>query len=163
MPGVDSETLLKQLSEGQPRGFPFGDFSVEDVMIDGDMGIASDEDEADGDEVPADSLSMNHVLVVDGLPVVDSSKYERLTKILSKIVTAAGPVQQVVHPVDSAGMSKVWTRKPEVAPAQSPTLSPAHSCTLVLSFSRSQGIHLRRVRRRGGRPQCVPGAGRARA
>lgn len=108
MPGItdsaSADALQKQLSEGQPRGFPFGDFNIEDVMIDGDMGIPSDEEEAD-EEVQAE-LSMNHVVVVDGLPVVDSSKYERLTKILSKIVSAAGSVQQLVHPVDSAGMSK---------------------------------------------------------
>lgn len=109
MPGLmdssaSADALQKQLSEGQPRGFPFGDFNIEDVMIDGDMGIASDEEEVE-EEVQTE-LSMNHVVVVDGLPVVDSSKYERLTKILTKIVSGAGSVQQLVHPVDSAGMSK---------------------------------------------------------
>lgn len=35
--------------EGQPRGFPFGDFMIENVMLpEGeDMGIASDDDDID--------------------------------------------------------------------------------------------------------------------
>lgn len=37
--------------EGQPKGFPFGDFDLEDVMLpeDDDMGIPSDTDD-DGQE-----------------------------------------------------------------------------------------------------------------
>ena len=46
-------TILSQeeekMFEGQPRGFPFGDFDVADVMLpDGDdMGIPSDDEEED--------------------------------------------------------------------------------------------------------------------
>lgn len=41
----------QHMFEGQPRGFPFGDFDLEDVMLpeDDDMGIPSDTDE-DGQE-----------------------------------------------------------------------------------------------------------------
>ena len=37
----------EKLFEGQPRGFPFGDFDLEDVMLpeDDDMGIPSETDE----------------------------------------------------------------------------------------------------------------------
>ena len=37
---------------GQPRGFPFGDFELDDVMVpDGDdMGIASEDDDAHNEE-----------------------------------------------------------------------------------------------------------------
>lgn len=43
----------EKLFEGQPRGFPFGDFDLDDVMIpeNDDMGIPSD-DEAEEDELP---------------------------------------------------------------------------------------------------------------
>ncbi len=41
----------EKMFEGQPRGFPFGEFDLEDVMLpeDDDMGIPSDTDE-DGQE-----------------------------------------------------------------------------------------------------------------
>lgn len=39
--------------EGQPKGFPFGDFRVEDVMLPegDDMGIPSDDDDIDEDTI----------------------------------------------------------------------------------------------------------------
>jgi len=61
-------------------------------MIEGDMGIPSEDEEEEIDE-PTE-LSMNHVVVVDNLPVVDESKYERLTKILAKVTGGAGNVVQ---------------------------------------------------------------------
>ena len=48
----------KLFAEGQPQGFPFGDFDVEDVMLPegDDMGIASDDDEQhQEEEVPTES------------------------------------------------------------------------------------------------------------
>jgi translation initiation factor 3 subunit B len=41
----------EKMFEGQPKGFPFGDFDLEDVMLpeDDNMGIPSDTDE-DGQE-----------------------------------------------------------------------------------------------------------------
>ncbi len=47
----------EKLSEGQPRGFPFGDFDYEDVMLpDGDdLGVPSDDENEDEDEVVTDT------------------------------------------------------------------------------------------------------------
>lgn len=41
------------LFEGQPRGFPFGDFNIEDVMLpeEDDMGIPSDDDDIDEEDI----------------------------------------------------------------------------------------------------------------
>lgn len=39
--------------EGQPKGFPFGDFRLEDVMLPegDDMGIPSDDDDVDDETI----------------------------------------------------------------------------------------------------------------
>jgi translation initiation factor 3 subunit B len=104
-----ADDLMKSLAEGQPRGFPFGEFDVEDVLIpDGeDLGIRSD-DEGDDDEVEASQDSgFGNIVVIDNIPEVGTDKYERLTKILTKIVSGVGSVSQLVHPVDeSTGVSK---------------------------------------------------------
>ena len=46
----------EKLFEGQPKGFPFGDFDVMDVMLpeDDDMGIPSD-DEEEEEDIKSDS------------------------------------------------------------------------------------------------------------
>jgi len=46
----------EKLFEGQPKGFPFGDFDVADVMLpeDDDMGIIS-EDEDEEEEIETES------------------------------------------------------------------------------------------------------------
>jgi hypothetical protein len=52
------EAQIEKLFEGQPRGFPFGDFEVDDIMLpDGDdMDIPSDDDDAaDEEEIQAES------------------------------------------------------------------------------------------------------------
>lgn len=48
----------QHMFEGQPKGFPFGDFDLEDVMLpeDDDMGIPSDtDDDGQEDDVQAES------------------------------------------------------------------------------------------------------------
>lgn len=47
----------ERLFEGQPRGFPLEDFALEDVMLpeDDDMGIASEEDTDDEEEIETES------------------------------------------------------------------------------------------------------------
>ena len=51
-----ARALEEKLAEGQPRGFPFDDFDVMDVMLpDGeDMGIIS-EDEEDDEEITTET------------------------------------------------------------------------------------------------------------
>ena len=51
-----SRALEEKLAEGQPKGFPFGDFDVMYVMLpeDDDMGIPSD-DEEEEEEVQMES------------------------------------------------------------------------------------------------------------
>ena len=52
------EAQIEKLFEGQPRGFPFGDFEVDDIMLpDGDdMDIPSDDDDAaDEEDIQAES------------------------------------------------------------------------------------------------------------
>lgn len=47
----------EKLFTGQPRGFPLEDFALEDVMLpeDDDMGIASEEDSDDEEEIETES------------------------------------------------------------------------------------------------------------
>ncbi|PRW39159.1 Eukaryotic translation initiation factor 3 subunit B [Chlorella sorokiniana] len=96
----------EKMFEGQPRGFPFGDFDLEDVMLpEGeDMGIPSDTDE-DGQEEEVNAESgFGNVLVVDNLPQVPAEKYEKLTAILTKILSGSGRIREggLFHPVDEA-------------------------------------------------------------
>ena len=53
----------EKLFPGQPRGFPFGDFDVEDVMLpDGDdMGIPSDESDS-GEPAPSAETGFGSVI-----------------------------------------------------------------------------------------------------
>lgn len=53
----------EKLFPGQPRGFPFGEFDVEDVMLpDGDdMGIASDESDS-GEAAPSAETGFGSVI-----------------------------------------------------------------------------------------------------
>jgi translation initiation factor 3 subunit B len=90
--------------EGQPRGFPFGDFDVADVMLpDGDdMGIPSDDEEED---VSIETESgFGNIVVVDNIPQVSQEKYEKLTNILRKIFSASGKIREggLHHPVDES-------------------------------------------------------------
>lgn len=50
---VDEEKMF----EGQPKGFPFGDFNLEDVMLpeDDNMGIESEDEEETEAEVETES------------------------------------------------------------------------------------------------------------
>lgn len=96
----------QHMFEGQPRGFPFGDFDLEDVMLpeDDDMGIPSDTDE-DGQEEDVQAESgFGNVLVVDNLPKVPQEKYEKLTAILTKIFAGPGRIREggLFHPQDDA-------------------------------------------------------------
>jgi len=51
-----ARALEEKLAEGQPKGFPFEDFDVMDVMLpeNDDMGIPSD-DEEEEEEIQAES------------------------------------------------------------------------------------------------------------
>lgn len=101
--------------EGQPKGFPFGDFRLEDVMLPegDDMGIASDDDDIDEETIEQETgfetvvgrccrveregvvcmlgARCTHIrfsfcsTVVDGLPVVGPEKVEKLTVVLRKL------------------------------------------------------------------------------
>lgn len=99
----------EKMFEGQPRGFPFGDFDIADVMLpDGDtMGIPSDDEEEE--ELVETETGFGHIVVVDNIPQVNAEKYDKLTKILSKIFSASGNIAEngLNHPVDqSTGLSK---------------------------------------------------------
>lgn len=100
----------QHLFEGQPKGFPFGDFDIEDVMLPegDDMGIASDSDEEQEEDVQTES-GFGNVLVVDNLPAVGPEKYEKLTAILTKIFSGSGRIREggLFHPQDEGSkMSK---------------------------------------------------------
>ena len=48
----------EKMFEGQPKGFPFDNFDITDVMLpeeDADMGIPSEDDDEDEDEIEAES------------------------------------------------------------------------------------------------------------
>lgn len=54
MPPLTLRPDEEKLYEGQPRGFPFGEFNLEDVMLpetDSDFGVASEEEEEEEEEV----------------------------------------------------------------------------------------------------------------
>ncbi|KAL4518998.1 hypothetical protein Ndes2526A_g00106 [Nannochloris sp. 'desiccata'] len=104
-----ARALEEKLAEGQPKGFPFEDFDVMDVMLpeNDDMGIPSD-DEEEEEEIQVES-GLGNIVVVDNLPQVPQEKYEKLTAILRKIVSASGQVSEdgLHHPMDAAsGLSK---------------------------------------------------------
>eukprot|EP00887_Chlorella_sp_A99_P002372 scaffold10.g2372.t1 len=96
----------QKLFEGQPHGFPFGDFDVEDVMLPegDDMGIPSDDEEAGKEEadLPQES-GFGSVIVVDNLPQVPPEKFDKLNSILTKILSGAGRIREggLHHPVDA--------------------------------------------------------------
>jgi translation initiation factor 3 subunit B len=108
MVATTEEDIMKSF-EGQPRGFPFGDFDVADVMLpDGDdMGIPSDDEEEE--EIVETETGFGNIVVVDNIPEVNAEKYEKLTKILTKIFSASGSIREngMSHPVDEkTGLSK---------------------------------------------------------
>lgn len=97
--------------EGQPKGFPFGDFDLGDVMLpeDDDMGIPSDSGEDGQEEELKTESGFGNVLVVDNLPSVPPEKFDKLTTILHKIFSGPGRIREggLLHPVDEASkMSK---------------------------------------------------------
>ncbi|CAK0783331.1 hypothetical protein CVIRNUC_006530 [Coccomyxa viridis] len=81
----------EKLFEGQPKGFPFGDFNLEDVMLpeDDDMGIPSDDDEDLEDEVTTET-GFGCVVVLDNLPKVEAAKYDKLAGVVRKIISQVG-------------------------------------------------------------------------
>lgn len=91
--------------EGQPRGFPFGDFDLADVMLpeDDDMDIPSGSDEEQEEDLQTES-GFSNVLVVDNLPAVPAEKYDKLTAILTKIFGGSGRIREggLFHPQDEA-------------------------------------------------------------
>ncbi|KAL6784025.1 EIF3B [Auxenochlorella protothecoides x Auxenochlorella symbiontica] len=101
----------EKMFEGQPQGFPFGDFDLEDVMLpegDDDFGFPSEEEEEEEEDAQTESGFAN-VLVVDGVPKVSQEKYQKLTSILTKILSGPGHIREngLWHPVDEAtGLSK---------------------------------------------------------
>lgn len=116
--------------EGQPAGFPFGEFDVMDVMLPegDDMGIPSDEEEEEEELVQEDGTS--NIVVVDKLPQVPQEKYEKLTSILRKIFGASGRIREggLHHPVDestniSKGFAFVEYETPEQARAAQQALN----------------------------------------
>ncbi|EFN54066.1 hypothetical protein CHLNCDRAFT_136163 [Chlorella variabilis] len=110
-PGGDVYALLKvnfdaeKMYEGQPRGFPFGDFDLADVMLpeDDDMDIPSGSDEEQEEDLQTES-GFSNVLVVDNLPAVPAEKYDKLTAILTKIFGGSGRIREggLFHPQDEA-------------------------------------------------------------
>ncbi|PSC71923.1 Eukaryotic translation initiation factor 3 subunit B [Micractinium conductrix] len=99
--GADEQHLF----EGQPKGFPFGDFDLADVMLpeDDDMGIPCDSDDEGAEEELQTESGFGNVLVVDNLPAVSQEKYEKLTAILTKIFSGSGRILEggLFHPQDS--------------------------------------------------------------
>lgn len=148
----------EKMFEGQPQGFPFGDFDLEDVMLpegDDNFGFPSEEEEEEEEDAQTESGFANvlgegmwgycvwallclascrcrscgpeaHPLgstppplpsfppihihtVVDGVPKVSQEKYQKLTSILTKILSGPGHIREngLWHPVDEAtGLSK---------------------------------------------------------
>ncbi|KDD76724.1 eukaryotic translation initiation factor eIF2A [Helicosporidium sp. ATCC 50920] len=116
--------------EGQPKGFPFGNFNVEDVMLPegDDMGIPSEDEAEEEQEIQSES-GFGNVILIDGLPQAGADKYGKLTAILQKIAGGVGPVREggVTHPVDSAngqskGYAMVEYESPEAARAAAAAL-----------------------------------------
>lgn len=65
MPPLTLRPDEEKLYEGQPRGFPFGEFNLEDVMLpetDSDFGVASEEEEEEEEEVGEEQSGFANVL-----------------------------------------------------------------------------------------------------
>lgn len=121
----------EKLFQGQPKGFPFGDFDISDVMLPegDDMDIPSDDDEVQEEDVQTDS-GFGNVLVVDNLPKVGPEKFDKLTQILTKIFSSVGRIREggMYHPVDketnaSKGYAFVEYETPDAARAGRDTLN----------------------------------------
>ncbi|KAK9836110.1 hypothetical protein WJX81_002073 [Elliptochloris bilobata] len=95
----------EKLFEGQPKGFPFEGFQLEDVMLpeDDDMGIPS-EDEIDDEEELETESGFGSVIVVDNLPEVPPEKFAKLSSVVHKIFSKAGSIRPdgLLMPIDEA-------------------------------------------------------------
>ncbi|BDA47339.1 Eukaryotic translation initiation factor 3 subunit B [Coccomyxa sp. Obi] len=80
----------ERMFEGQPKGFPFEGFHMEDVMLpeDDDMDIPSDDDEDDEEEIQTET-GFGSVVVVDNLPIVPEEKFEKLSGVVKKVISQA--------------------------------------------------------------------------
>lgn len=101
--GIVLTPAEEKMFEGQPRGFPFGDFDLADVMLpeEDDMGIPSGSDDEQEEDLQTDS-GFGNVLVVDNLPSVGPEKFDKLTAILTKIFSGSGRIREggLFHPMD---------------------------------------------------------------
>eukprot|EP00884_Botryococcus_braunii_P018580 jgi/Botrbrau1/5405/Bobra.182_1s0009.1 len=96
--------------EGQPKGFPFDLHNLEDVMLpeDDDMGIPSEDDEDDEEEIQTET-GFGSVIVVDNVPAVASEKHEKLSAVLKKVFGQVGNIRDngLWMPIDEeTGVSK---------------------------------------------------------
>ncbi|KAI8475850.1 MAG: eukaryotic initiation factor [Monoraphidium minutum] len=91
---IDPMKLAAQLFRDQPAGFPFEGYDLEELILpDGDdMGLRSDEDASEEEEVEAVS-GFGSVIVVDNLPAVPEEKYEKLANVLKKIYGQIGSIR----------------------------------------------------------------------
>jgi translation initiation factor 3 subunit B len=100
----------EKLFEGQPKGFPFGDFNYDDVMLPegDDMDIASDDDADTQQEDLQQDSAFGNVIIINNIPKVSQEKYEKLTSILRKLASGTGNVREggLHHPQDASNTTK---------------------------------------------------------
>lgn len=108
---IDPLAIARDMFFEQPDGFPIEDFDIRDVQLPpgDDMGIKSDDDDVDEEEIETES-GFGSVIVVGNLPVVGPEKFERLNNVVKKIcalgVYEEGPEGKVWTPlVDAQRMS----------------------------------------------------------
>jgi translation initiation factor 3 subunit B len=91
---AEVEAKIERMFKGQPKGFPFDDFDLHDVMLpedEGDFGYASDDDEIDEEEVVTET-GFGSVIVVDNLPKVAAEKFGKLETYIQKVYSQIGSI-----------------------------------------------------------------------
>ncbi|KAK9801869.1 hypothetical protein WJX73_004633 [Symbiochloris irregularis] len=85
----------EKLFLGQPKGFPFDDFALEDVMLpeNDDMDIASEDDSDEEEEIETES-GFGSIVVVDNLPKVPPEKHEKLCSVVKKVFQQIATVRE---------------------------------------------------------------------
>lgn len=103
---VDVQAVARELFPNQPEGFPHDDFDLLGIRLpaDDDMGIKSDDEDVDEDDVQTET-GFGSVIVVGNLPVVPPEKYDKLCTVIKKIYSQIGNIREggMHMPLDEAG------------------------------------------------------------
>eukprot|EP01025_Chloroclados_australasicus_P055726 TRINITY_DN6817_c0_g2_i3.p1 TRINITY_DN6817_c0_g2~~TRINITY_DN6817_c0_g2_i3.p1 ORF type:complete len:743 (-),score=100.25 TRINITY_DN6817_c0_g2_i3:302-2470(-) len=100
----DRETLAEREYFNQPTNFPFGDFDLDEVVLpdDDDIGIPSEDEELEEEQLFQEDTGFEKFVIVDNIPVVGDDKYQKLRDHLFKLFGKVG----TIHPETGFVMPK---------------------------------------------------------